>query len=134
MTGWKDQYNTGISTIDLQHRRLFQLIDELQAAIQGGLRACHIESLLAALEQYKTRHFNLEEQYMKDSGYPGIAAQRQAHATFTHKLDELKLDHQENGMSPQLVNTIRSELMAWVQDHVTGLDRTFGRYYQNWQK
>ncbi|THB70893.1 MAG: hypothetical protein D6B25_19570 [Desulfobulbaceae bacterium] len=134
MPEWKDEYKIGISAVDAQHKRLFQLIGELQAAIHDGLRSSHIVSLLDSLDQYKTRHFNLEEQYMNESDYPGLAEQREAHAAFTAKFQELKSVYQDKGMSPQLVNDIKSELIGWVQDHVTGLDREFGQYYQDWKK
>lgn len=127
---WSDSYKIGIPSVDSQHKRLFQLIRELNEALDAGLRIANVEKLLSGLEQYKTRHFQLEEKYMKESNYPGLAEQQQAHAYFSKRFKELGEELNQTGITPAVIKTIKDELSNWLKDHVTGLDLEFGKFYQ----
>ncbi|MFN2354078.1 MAG: bacteriohemerythrin [Desulfopila sp.] len=127
---WSENYKIGIPAVDAQHKRLFAIIGELQAALQAGLRSSDFEQILQTLDQYKTRHFQLEEKYMKESGYPGLAEQQRAHQYFTKRFEELGEELAQTGMTSAVVQTVQKELTAWLKEHVTGLDTQFGKYYQ----
>ncbi len=131
---WSDGYKIGIPSVDLQHKRLFELIGELNEALQAGLRSSDVVKLITALDQYKTRHFKLEEKHMAECGYPGLAEQQEAHTYFMKRFEELGAELDRTGMTPTIVKTIQGELVDWVKDHVTGLDMEFGRYYQQQQR
>ncbi|MEE4241211.1 MAG: hemerythrin family protein [Desulfopila sp.] len=130
---WSDDYKIGLAAIDSQHKRLFELIGDLNSALRAGLSGAHLEKLLSSLDQYKTRHFQLEEKYMKECSYPGLAEQQEAHAYFSARFVELGEEMQRTGMTSVIVNAVKEELSQWVQEHVTGLDMQFGRYYRNWK-
>lgn len=130
---WSDDYKIGLAAVDSQHKRLFELIEDLNSALRAGLSGTHLEKLLTALDQYKTRHFQLEEKYMKECSYPGLTEQQTAHAYFTARFTEVGEDLHRNGMTSAMVSDVKEELSHWVREHVTGLDMQFGRYYQKWQ-
>ncbi|MFT5727707.1 MAG: hemerythrin [Desulforhopalus sp.] len=50
MMTWSDEYKIGLPVIDSQHKRLFNLIDELNKAIETGPEITDIEELLAGLK------------------------------------------------------------------------------------
>lgn len=127
---WSDEYKIGLPAIDSQHKRLFQLIRELNEALDSGLRLVNVERLLAGLDQYKTRHFQLEEKYMQESNYPGLAEQQKSHAFFTNRFETLGKELSKTGITPDIIQTIKGELTDWLKTHVTGLDLEFGKYYQ----
>lgn len=127
---WSNTFQIGIPAIDAQHKRLFELVNELSEALQSGLRGKDVAKLLAALDQYKTRHFQLEEKYMKESDYPGLAEQQQAHSYFTRRFSQLHDELNSAGLGPAIVRTIKQELSDWITEHVTSLDMQFGKYYQ----
>jgi len=126
---WQEEYKINIPAIDSQHKRLFELIGELNEAIRTGLKGSHVEKLLVALDQYKTRHFQLEEKYMKECNYPGLEEQQEAHSFFMKRFAELSEELAEKGLTPGIVQAIKGELTKWVKEHVTGLDKDFGDYY-----
>lgn len=127
---WSQNYKIGIPTIDAQHKRLFEIIGELQTALQEGLKSSDFERILQNLDQYKTRHFQLEEKYMVESGYPGLAKQQEAHQYFMKRFQVLGEELAETGMTHSVVKAVQKELTEWLEDHVTGLDMEFGKYYQ----
>ena len=126
---WSDEYEIGLPVIDAQHKRLFKLINEVNEAIETGLKASNIEALLVGLEEYKTRHFQMEEKYMVECNYPGLEEQQKAHADFSNRFRELGEEVAKTGITPTVVRAIKAELAGWLQEHVTGLDLKFGEYY-----
>ncbi len=131
---WKKEYNIGIPIIDTQHRQLFRFSDELQTAISSGLKQSILKELLINVKQYVARHFSVEEKLMADSNYPGLEAQLEAHKAFTTRFDEYFNSFQESGLSPELVNGIKKDLLDWIGKHITGIDQKFGDYYLEYQK
>ena len=131
---WKKEYNTGISIIDTQHKQLFRFHDELQNAISSGLKQSILKELLINVKQYVARHFSVEEKLMADSNYPGLEVQLEAHAGFTSNFDKHFNSFQERGLSPELVNGIKKDLLDWIGKHITGIDQKFGDYYLEYQK
>lgn len=129
MMTWSDEYKIGLPVIDSQHKRLFNLIDELNKAIETGPEITDVEELLAGLKQYATRHFQLEEKYMVESNYPGLEKQQKSHAYFSEKFTELGDKLGKEGITPTVIQTIKEELAEWLKGHVTGLDVKFGEYY-----
>lgn len=127
---WQAEFAINIPAIDSQHKRLFELVTELNEALKAGLKVSHIEKLLSGLDLYKTRHFKLEEKYMKECNYPGLGAQQQAHQEFENRFSELSQEWQQKGITPEFVQNIKGELASWLKQHVTGLDREFGNYYK----
>jgi hemerythrin len=128
MMKWSDEYQIGLPVIDSQHKRLFNLIDELNKAIETGPEITDIEELLAGLKQYATRHFQLEEKYMVESNYPGLEEQQKDHAYFTNRFKALNEEINEIGFTPAVAQVIKEELSEWLKEHVTGLDVNFGEY------
>lgn len=129
---WKDEYATGIKTVDAQHKRLFQMVEDLHQALQSGLRPMAVETLLTALDEYKTRHFLLEEKYMMESDYPGIEEQQLAHSLFSQQIAGFFEEFNTKGLTPALIIELKRELHFWLENHVTGLDRVFGEYYRHY--
>jgi hemerythrin len=127
---WSDTYKIGLPAVDSQHKRLFQLVQELNEALDAGLRLVNVKRLLTGLDQYKTRHFQLEEKYMLESNYPGLDEQQKAHKYFSQRFKELGEELERTGITPEIIKTIKIELGEWLQGHVTSLDLEFGKYYQ----
>lgn len=131
---WENKFKIGISVIDAQHKQLFVCENELSEALAKGLKPSTIATLLTQLGFYVTRHFAMEEQYMKASSYPGLAEQLEAHGSFTRRFAELQEDFNRHGLNPAIVHAIQNELTSWIKTHVMGLDQAFGAYYKEHEK
>ena len=127
---WNKKYALGIAAIDAQHRQLFRLSDDLDAALQNGIRAEDLDALLLRLKQYATRHFTLEERKMADLNYAGLVEQQKTHEEFVHRFGELHQQLATDGLSEELANLLQLELSGWIRNHVTGMDQQFGSFYK----
>lgn len=127
---WKGRYSVGISVLDAQHKQLFRMSDQLDADLKQGLRSEEIEETLVHMGEYATRHFQMEEKYMEEVGYPGLAQQRKIHCQFTNTFRSMYEDFKENGLTQGVVESLRRDLTNWIRDHVVGIDQQFGEYYK----
>ncbi len=128
---WNKKYALGIAAIDAQHKQLFRLSDDLDMALQNGIRSENLNALLIRLKQYATRHFTLEEKQMADLNYPGLAEQQETHKEFVHRFSRLHQQFAASGLSAKLTNLLQQELSTWIRDHVTGMDQQFGKFYKS---
>ena len=123
---WKKSYDIGVPEVDAQHRRLVGMINELSDAMldQHGQRT--VPHILAELMDYIQLHFETEESYMQENGYPWIHQHKQMHIELTRKV----LEFRENARSGQEVKAkeLLDFLCSWLKNHIMVDDKAFGRF------
>ena len=85
------KYYTGIELVDREHRKLFEIIGEVNALIHNDLlhdKYDEIVRLLDELREYTKFHFEDEEAYMQKINSPMLEAQKRAHQAFVDKLND----------------------------------------------
>ncbi len=127
---WNQKYLLGIPAVDAQHKQLFRLSDELDAALREGIRPEDLNALLIGLQQYATRHFSLEEKQMAAVDYPGLAEQQETHLQFAARFQEIYQQFTRDGLTAEITNLIEQELSSWIREHVTGIDQEFGTFHK----
>jgi len=99
---------------DAQHQVLFEILDQLKEPTAG-------RRVLYRLEEYTRTHFELEEQYMKELGYPGRIEHMQAHDRFRKEISDLLEGNQElDAIFREIISTFLTE---WLTRHVFGIDK-----------
>ena len=131
---WDKKYQLNISVIDAQHKQIISCLNELELAMKEGVRSRNIDEILVRTEHYTTRHFGLEEKYMRETGYPELEKQLAAHKYFIDRMGKIAEEYREKGLSPAVVSGLKHELTDWIKNHVIGLDLAFGEYYKHYQK
>jgi hemerythrin len=117
---WQPRFEIGIPSIDGEHRRFFELINELHAAIVAGSGQVRRREALAELAAYAEAHFAGEERWFATYAYPGAAAHRGEHDAFRSRLEGVAV---EGGASSVQVLSLMSD---WLLQHILGSDRRFG--------
>ena len=86
--------------------------------------------LLEELKSYTEFHFHDEETLMERIQYPGLAAQKRAHAAFVERLVEIDLsdlDNMDNNQQEYL-NELIQFLLGWLSNHILASDKKIGEY------
>ena len=120
-----DQYKTGITLIDDEHRRLFEIIKETNDVIEEELVHDKFDAIVHILEElkdYTIMHFQDEERYMESIAYDGLALQRVAHTAFVDRLNEINLDDVDDHQKEYLEELI-DFLLAWLINHILKMDK-----------
>ncbi|QGY38625.1 bacteriohemerythrin [Pseudodesulfovibrio cashew] len=123
---WTDDLSVGLPEIDEQHKALFALANDLVAGIERGEGQTVLRDILTRLREYCFFHFDEEETYMQDIGYPKARAHAAEHALLSARATALsKL--LENGESIPAEGAA-DFLEAWIFSHVLKEDVALKRY------
>lgn len=134
---WDESFSVNIAELDLQHQKLFDLINQLYAAWQNSKRDSADISLmeemslqystLEKLIEYTEYHFATEEKYMEQSQYPGYELQKKEHGQFTNEVTAMQEDFR-SGKNVSTTDIIKF-LVEWLKDHILGIDKLYAEHF-----
>ncbi len=111
---WSNEYKIGISSVDAQHKKLFDLVNALYEINDDNMKE-ELRNILYAFSDYMEIHFKDEEDYMLSIGYPELEEHKKIHKDIVERL--LKLIH-----TPAKLNVIKSKMRVVAKrvliDHI----------------
>ena len=121
---WNGKYSVGVESMDNQHSRLFETLNELHTAMMKGQARTLTGPILRKLLDYTRDHFRAEEGAMAAAQYPDLAAHRAKHVDLTSQVEEFVARHERgDGMlSLELLNFLRD----WLTNHIQKEDQKYG--------
>ncbi len=120
---WKDEYSVGIEAMDNDHKKLLDLINQLQTAVHYYTSKEFEQKALDELIDYTKTHFAREEQLMADNDYPDLEAHKLQHQQFIDKVDHLLNEYQKD--SDDTIVDALNFLKNWLVKHINGTDRGY---------
>jgi hemerythrin-like metal-binding protein len=110
---WRDSYECGHPVIDMQHRELFNIGNDLINAVLDGKPEVGIEYLLHELIEHVKDHFASEEEVLVRTRYPQIEEHRELHRSLLGRASDLEYRCRE-GLLPMsdLVGFIAYDVIA----------------------
>jgi hemerythrin len=123
---WSTDYSVEVDSIDKQHRKLFEMLNELHDAMKAGKGTQLAPSILKNLVRYTREHFADEERLMIQARYPDFARHQAEHEKLTREvmIMEHSLASGEVVLSMKLVQFLRT----WLQEHILGCDKKYMTY------
>jgi hemerythrin len=122
---WTPELATGSSAIDDQHLRLFQLFNDLEEAVAQLKGEGEVNRTLNALSVYVVAHFRMEEDLMRQHGYPGLAAHVEDHRAMRIQVEAMV--DQYHGVGLDCTQVLRA-LRRWLIGHVQNEDRAMAEF------
>lgn len=123
---WKNEYSVNIAQIDQQHKKLIDLINQLNDAMAQGKAKEILDKILNDLVGYCASHFKLEEQLMQSNGYPEFAEHKDKHDKMTAKVLSLKKDVIAGKKLISL--EVMKFLEQWLDKHILGTDKNYSPF------
>ena len=120
-----DDYLTGIEIVDLEHQQLFCIVERAYQLVKSNdVITCYDEllSIIHELTEYTVTHFADEEAYMEKIGYEGLAAQKNAHASFVARLESINLIELDENPQKYMESLIEF-LLGWLINHILYSDK-----------
>jgi len=121
---WSPSFSVGVKTLDGQHTALFNIVNELHAAMMQGKAQNVTGSLLSKLINYTRDHFSFEEKIMAATNYPGLARHRNHHLSLTKQVEEFMARY-ERGDGAINIHLLRF-LSDWLTKHIQMEDKEYG--------
>ncbi|MCQ8105205.1 bacteriohemerythrin [Methylomonas sp. SURF-2] len=120
---WNDQLNVGIATVDQQHQKLVEILNQLDEAVALGYKHKKILQLVDELIDYTRYHFQEEEGLMLQPAYDAAMYQKHKseHDEFIRKVvreREAAIDNPD-----AVSNELLDFLVAWIMDHILYSDK-----------
>ncbi len=123
---WNEGLSVGIKVIDDQHKKLLNVINDLDEAIAAGKGSEIYDALFAELVDYFTQNFSTEEELMLAHDYPGLELHRTLHLDFTAKVRDLSA-RALKGNNAVSEETLKF-LVEWLIHHDIAVDRKLGAF------
>ena len=123
---WKSEYSVGIASIDVQHRKLIELINSLQTAVDYSTGEVFERKALDELVDYTKTHFEYEEGLMEQNGYPDFESHRAAHVRMIAKVDQVLEAYRrdQDGAMQQAIDFLKD----WLVNHINGTDKQYSKF------
>lgn len=121
---WNDNFNTGIVSIDEQHKRLVELLNQLASHVAFQSSLPELNTIFDKLTDYTVYHFQAEEkiwhQYMADDVLD--KSHHENHNRFIDDVLKFKKSMDDRPFE-ELVEEILSYLIQWLALHILDSDR-----------
>jgi len=126
IVSWKDEYLINVEEIDIQHRKMVDLVNNLHASVEARVDKSELEKLLIELVEYTRMHFSTEEKFMLQNADPSFNVHSNEHKSLLRHLDHL-VATVANGQQPTFFSDydISSD---WMIAHITEHDKKMGSY------
>ena len=123
---WKDEYNVGIDSIDQQHRKLVNLINQLQTAVDYSTGEEFEREALDELVDYTLTHFGYEEGLMEKYGYPEFEPHKAQHKEMIAKVEVVLAEYEQD--HDRAMDHAVTFLKHWLINHINGTDKRYSSY------
>lgn len=124
-TVWSEEtMSIGLPAIDADHRRLLELINEVEDVALQRSPTDVIERVLAQLAQYVSYHFRREEEMMAKAGFPGLPAHELLHEEFSDRVCQLTAQYFTDANLAD-AKEILDFLSNWLIVHIQNRDPEF---------
>ena len=126
MLQWNQQFVTGNSKIDSQHRALISQINRLEEMAHNTnpnrQEVEFILNLVDFVENYTKMHFAHEEDCMNRHRCPAHQENKAAHGQFLEFFREFKRRFEAEGCRPTVLKELHDTCSSWIQDHILKID------------
>ncbi len=123
---WEDSMSVGVSDLDVDHRRLLEILAQLQQSMGGSGNREFVKATIETLLTYTEEHFAHEEEAMERWAFPEKEAHEAEHQELMRKLVAFR----DNAARGQVASTI--ELMdflgGYLTNHMLGADKRLGHF------
>lgn len=123
---WSEAIETGVTLVDLQHKYLIDIINELAEAINSGEAGIRIGKILNLLKYYTEWHFGREELCMEKHACPVAAKNKKAHGHFMDTFEGFQQEYRASGGSLEIAERMYRVLTEWLVSHIQGVDTELG--------
>lgn len=122
---WCKLFSVKIPTIDQQHRRLFDIINDFHEGIRNNEPREFIFDTLNELIQFTDYHFQDEIRLLAASHYPKdqLEKHKEIHEKLILDIFELHRKYTQN--EPQTLYEIEAFLNNWIIRHVLEVDKKY---------
>ena len=125
---WTNDLKLGIEDIDMQHKKLVDMINEFYFQLKDKSSKELISKLINDMKQYALVHFETEERYLQQIGFPALEEHKVEHKSFIEKVADVEQRFSAGKLvlSFELTNFLKS----WLVHHIKGSDMKYVKLFK----
>jgi hemerythrin-like metal-binding protein len=123
---WRDDYSVKIPSIDVQHRKLVDMLNALNDGMIAGTGTAHLSALLVGLVEYTAQHFAYEEQLFAEHAYPATPEHVEEHQRLVAAVLDFKKKYEAGQASINM--QLMKFLKDWLIKHILGSDKAYSAH------
>jgi hemerythrin len=123
LVSWSNEYSVDVRSIDGQHQKLFDMLNELHDSMKVGKGGQTAPGILKQLVVYTCEHFADEECMMLRVGYPELAGHKAEHEKLIGEVQKMVHDFEQGKIV--LSMELTDFLVQWLQTHIRGCDKKY---------
>ncbi|NOU20062.1 MAG: hemerythrin family protein [Bacteroidales bacterium] len=124
---WTDTLSVKIKSIDDQHKKLIDMINDFYDNINKNSNNELIIKLVDGMKKYTVMHFSMEERYMVQYKYPHYEQHKKEHEQFIAKVNALEEKLKQGKMIVSF--EITSFLKDWLKNHIQTVDKQYSDFF-----
>lgn len=121
---WQEHYVLGHAPMDDMHKEFIEQVNALADADDATVLTA-LEDLL----EHSNRHFEQEDRWMQESGFPPLRCHVSEHERVRAGLQSI-LRVVENG-NPCLGKTVAREMESWFENHAATMDTALAQHMRH---
>lgn len=126
---WSDKFSVEITSIDEQHKKLVNFINNLDDAMIVGKGKHVIGGILDGLVHYTIEHFDYEEQLFDTHGYPDADAHKKEHKDLVAQVARFKQSFKSG--KEELTKDLMDFLKDWLMNHIMDIDKKYSPFLKD---
>ncbi|HTH14967.1 MAG TPA: bacteriohemerythrin, partial [Spirochaetia bacterium] len=123
---WNDILSVGITSMDDEHKILFERINALLVGILKEEAQQEVPKLMASVLEYTVFHFTDEQELMKKHGYPKYDQHKGYHEYYLREMGLIQTELASGKMTAELLIEIQDKMINWLLDHIMKIDHEYG--------
>lgn len=134
---WKDEMSVGIEEIDVQHRVIIKMVNELEDCI-ANKNLDSVKAVLTDAVNYVSSHFTVEETLMSLFNYTDFTEHRLQHQKFAEEVVkkkrrietfyDVKGEFAEK-LALEIAEELSDMLQKWLVNHIMKTDKDYSSFF-----
>ena len=113
---WKDEFKTGITALDYEHREMVNLLNRLYIDLAGDGSRENVVAFLGEVYARISAHFALEESIMRKAAYDDYAAHKAEHEALLDDIRDI-MDDFSAGQFRDYRRALADAVRDWFVNH-----------------
>lgn len=126
---WEKKLEVGIALIDGQHKKIIESANAFFISYKCGDAHTKTAECLSFLEQYVLYHFQAEEAFQVDCGYPDYRTHQAAHNSLSTQVKFHATKLLDSQFAQEDIDSFHTFITDWIVTHILEEDTRFADYY-----
>lgn len=123
---WGTKYSVGIPSIDEQHKKLVDIVNDLNDAMKMGKSKEVLNATLTSLIDYTKVHFKYEEDLFNKHGYNEKLSHKMVHDKLTKQVIDFYNNYQKGNAAISI--DLMHFLSDWLTKHIVVEDKKYSEF------